>query len=103
MANNSGRKKTKAEVREYKNAVKMSASTLESTIGIKNLQSGEIFFVFIDKGKEQRYYCKSAFEKTTMDYLENQAILTMLKKEKIVDGSVTLLFQHPNYIERSEA
>ena len=57
----------------------------------------------IDKGKEQRYYCKSAFEKTTVDYLENQAILTMLKKEKIVDGSVTLLFQHPNYIERSEA
>lgn len=36
-----------------------------------------------------------------MDYLEKQAILTMLKKEKIVDGSVTLLFQHPNYIERS--
>ena len=29
----SGRKKTKAEVREYKNAVKMSAGTLESTIG----------------------------------------------------------------------
>ena len=46
-------------------------------------------------------YCKSAFEKTTVDYLENQAILTMLKKEKIVDGSGTLLFQHPNYIERS--
>lgn len=38
-----------------------------------------------------------------MDYLENQAILTMLKKEKIVDGSVTMLFQHPNYIERSGA
>lgn len=36
-----------------------------------------------------------------MDYLEKQAILTMLKKKKIVDGSVTLLFQHPNYIERS--
>ena len=78
-------------------------SKIDAEYVIKNLQSGEIFFVFIDKGKDQRYYCKSAFEKTTVDYLENQAILTMLKKEKIVDGSVTLLFQHPNYIERSEA
>lgn len=78
-------------------------SKIDAEYVIKNLQSGEIFFVFIDKGKDQCYDCKSAFEKTTVDFLENQAILTMLKKEKIVDGSVTLLFQHPNYIERSEA
>lgn len=36
MANNSGRKKTKVEVREYKNAVKLLAGTLESTIGTRN-------------------------------------------------------------------
>ena len=50
---------------------------------IKNLHSGEVFFVFIDKGTGQRYYCKSAFERTTIDYLENQAVLTVLKKEKV--------------------
>lgn len=49
---------------------------------IKNLHSGEVFFVFIDKGTGQRYYCKSAFERTTIDYLENQAVLTVLKKRK---------------------
>ena len=49
---------------------------------IKNLHSGEVFFVFIDKGTGQRYYCKSAFERTTIDYLENQAVLTVLKKKK---------------------
>ena len=36
MANNNGRKKTKAEVREYKNAVKLSAGTLKSTIDTRN-------------------------------------------------------------------
>lgn len=36
MANNNGRKKTKAEVKEYKNAVKLSVTALESTIDIRN-------------------------------------------------------------------
>ena len=42
--------------------------------------------MFIDKGTGQRYYCKSAFERTTIDYLENQAVLTVLKKEKVMNG-----------------
>ncbi len=36
MANNNGRKKTKAEVKEYKNAVKLSVPALESTIDTRN-------------------------------------------------------------------
>lgn len=36
MASNSGRKKTKAEVKEYKNAVKLSVTALESTIDTRN-------------------------------------------------------------------
>lgn len=36
MANNNGRKKTKAEVKEYKNAVKLSVTALESTIDTRN-------------------------------------------------------------------
>ena len=70
---------------------------------IKNLHSGEVFFVFIDKGTGQRYYCKSAFERTTIDYLENQAVLTVLKKEKVMNGIPTLLYLHPNYMEDAEA
>lgn len=69
----------------------------------KNLHSGEVFFVFIDKGTGQRYYCKSAFERTTIDYLENQAVLTVLKKEKVMNGIPTLLYLHPNYMEDAEA
>ena len=59
---------------------------------IKNLHSGEVFLVFIDKGTGQRYYCKSAFERTTIDYLENKAVLTVLKKEKVINGIPTLLY-----------
>ena len=36
MANNNGRKKTRAEVKEYKNAVKLWTTALESTIDTRN-------------------------------------------------------------------
>ena len=65
---------------------------------IQNANTGEIFFVFLDKDQSQRYYCKSAFAKTNVDYMKNQTLLTVLEKEKYIDGTWELLFRHPNYV-----
>lgn len=75
-------------------------SKIDADYVIKNLDSGEIYFVFIDESKKHRYYCKSAFAKTHIDYMQNQALLTVLKKEKIENGSSRVLYQHPNFKEQ---
>lgn len=74
-----------------------------SQIGVKyvvtNLNSGETYFVFIDENSEHRHYCKSAFTKADVDYIQNQPRLTVLKKEKIEGGSRRTLYRHPNFKE----
>lgn len=70
---------------------------------ITNLNSGEIYFVFIDENRECRHYCKSAFTKADVDYIQNQSRLTVLKKEKIEGGDRHTLYQHPNFKEEPVA
>ena len=77
-----------------------TSSRIDADFVIQNLSSGEIYFVFIDEDKEHRHYCKSAFAKAAIDYLQNQPQLTILKKEKVVDGQASLLYQHPNFKEQ---
>ena len=78
-------------------------SRIDADYIIQNLHSGEIYFVFIDENKEHRHYCKSAFAKNNVDYMKNQPLLTVLKKEKIENGVSRTLFQHPNFKEQTEA
>lgn len=73
-------------------------SRIDADYVIKNAQSGETYFVFIDE-ENGRHYCKSAFEKENVDYMENQTMLTVLKKEKIEDGAIMELYRHPNFRE----
>lgn len=76
----------------------LTGSKIQAEYVIQNTTTGEIFFIFLDKDQSQRYYCKSAFAKTNVDYLKNQALVTVLEKEKYIDGTWKLLFRHPNYI-----
>ena len=55
--------------------------------------------IFIDEKDEQQHYCKSAFAKENTDYMENQSMLTVLKKEKIENGETVVLYRHPNFKE----
>lgn len=77
-------------------------SKINADFVIQNRDSQEIFFVFIDKSNESRYYCKSAFQKAGVDYIQNQSILTVLKKEKWGTGAWQVLYRHPHLREEQE-
>lgn len=74
-------------------------SQIDADFIIKNERSGETYFVFIDEKDEHQHYCKSAFAKENVDYMENQSMLTVLKKEKIENGETVVLYRHPNFKE----
>ncbi|MCD8098960.1 MAG: PBECR4 domain-containing protein [Oscillospiraceae bacterium] len=63
---------------------------------IKSTVSDDMFFIFLDE-QSGRYYCKSAFKKEYIDYTENQSVMTVLQKVKVVDGAVTVLFTRSGY------
>ena len=74
-------------------------SNIDADFIIKNERSGETYFVLIDEKDGQRHYCKSAFAKENVDYMENQSMLTVLKKEKTENGETKVLYRHPNFKE----
>ena len=77
-------------------------SRIDAVYVIKNSISGESYFVFIDKDKSYRHYCKSGFAQGNIDYMKNQSMLTRLKVDRFEDGKRQLLFKHPNYQEEFE-
>lgn len=72
-------------------------SQLNARYVIKSLISNALYFVFLDE-RSGRYYCKSAFRKENVDYVENQAVMTILQKTKIKSGEVNILYTKPGYI-----
>lgn len=79
-----------------------TGSKIDAEYVIKNLDSGETYFVFVDEDDAHRQYCKSAFAQENVDYMCNQARLVVLKVTKIEQGVEKTLFVHPNYIPRVE-
>ena len=71
-------------------------SKISADYVIKNVGTGDTFFVFLEDSPEGAY-CKSAFEYDSVDYLKNQPRLTVLKKVKTVNGTVELEYTHPHY------
>ena len=63
---------------------------------IKNVISGDMYFLFIDERSGQ-YYFKSAFKKEDVDYTENQPVLTMLQKIKVIDNARSVLYSREGY------
>ncbi|MBR5570761.1 MAG: hypothetical protein IKW10_07720 [Oscillospiraceae bacterium] len=74
-------------------------SKIDAVYVIKNQDSGESYFIFIDKDKQYRHYCKSAFAESNINYMKNQSMLTLLKLDKFDSGKHQLIYQHPNYID----
>lgn len=63
---------------------------------IRNSVSGETFFVFLD-ARENRYYCKSAFQIEHTDYMRFQTSMTVLRVIKRSEGGSEILYRHPNF------
>lgn len=77
--------------------VKGTNSQIDADYLIKNLDTDEAYFVFIDEDNNHRQYCKSAFKQEKIDYMNNQQKLTLLKTTKQVNGVEQILYVHPNY------
>lgn len=80
-----------------------AGSRIDADYVIRNISSGETYFIFVDEDQTHRHYCKSAFAVGITDYLRNQPQLTMLKKEKTQDGQTQILYRHPNFVEQPVA
>ena len=72
-------------------------SKIDADYIIKNLETNETYFVFIDEEQSHRQYCKSAFKKDHIDYMDNQQKLTLLQSTKCINGITEILHTHPNY------
>ena len=63
----------------------------------------DILYELKDKNNMQyntfNYDNPIAFAKENVDYMENQSMLTVLKKEKIENGETVVLYRHPNFRE----
>lgn len=77
-----------------------NSCNIEAEYVIKNTDSGETFFVFLDEDNS-RYYCKSAFQSEFTDYTRFQTPMTVLQIIKRSPMGEELLYRHPNYRERS--
>ena len=84
------------------NRVRGMNSKIDADYLIKNLETNETYFVFIDEDQSHRQYCKSAFKKDHIDYMDNQQKLTLLKSTKYVNGIPEVLYTHPNYKPTAE-
>ena len=71
-------------------------SRINARYVIKSLISETLYFVFLDE-RSGRYYCKSAFRKENIDYVENQSVMIILQKTKIKSGKVNILYTKPGY------
>lgn len=74
-------------------------SRIDARFAIKSTVSDDIYFVFLDE-RSGRYYCRSAFRKEYIDYIENQSRFTMLQKTKVIDGAPVILFTREGYDPR---
>ena len=77
--------------------VRGTHSKIDADFLIKNLDTGETYFVFISEDSTHRQYCKSAFAQEGVDFMDNQQKLTILQNTKRINESATVLFTHPNY------
>lgn len=64
---------------------------------IKNKASGENFFIFLSPDGK-RYFCKSAFQNSYIDYMQFQTQMTVLRVVKRSEGVTEVLHEHPRFI-----
>ena len=64
------------------NEKKNSFSMIKADYLMKNRVVDKNVFIFLSKGKDDTYFCRSFFPETNRDYTKNQASWTLLYKEK---------------------
>lgn len=74
-------------------------SIIEADFLLKNEINQMPIFVFLSKGKNEKFFCKSFFPETKKDYAERQTRWTVLFKKKIVKSTntETVLYKHKNF------
>ena len=65
------------------NEKKNSFSIIKADYLMKNRLVDKNVFIFLSKGKDDTYFCRSFFPETNRDYTKNQASWTLLYKEKM--------------------
>ena len=74
-------------------------SVIEADFLMKNEINNIPVFVFLSKGKNDKYFCKTFFPEIKKDYTERQTKWTVLFKKKIIKSinTETVLYKHKNY------
>lgn len=62
-------------------------SMIQADYLMKNRIMNKNVFLFLSKGREDNYFCRSFFTETRYDYAQNQTSWTLLYKEKITISS----------------
>lgn len=81
------------------NPVLQAFSVIEADFLMKNEINQIPVFVFLSKGKNEKFFCKSFFPESKKDYSERQTKWTVLFKKKIVKSTntETVLFKNKNF------
>ncbi|MBP5602417.1 MAG: hypothetical protein J6X78_06790 [Treponema sp.] len=74
-------------------------SVIEADFLMKNEINQIPLFVFLSKGKNEKFFCKSFFPETKKDYAERQTKWTVLFKKKIEKSTntETVLYKNNNF------
>ena len=74
-------------------------SVIEADFLLRNEIHRVPIFVFLSKGKNEKYFCKTFFPQGKKDYTEHQTRWTVLYKKKIVKSTntETVLYKNPNF------
>lgn len=75
--------------------------SIDARFAIKSEISDEICFIFLDRDSG-RYYCRSAFCESVKDYTENQSVMTVLQKTKLIGGNARILYIKSGYSSKIE-
>lgn len=74
-------------------------SVIEADFLLRNEINTVPIFVFLSKGKNEKYFCKTFFPQGKKDYTERQTKWTVLFKKKIVKSTntETVLYKNKNF------
>ena len=74
-------------------------SVIEADFLLRNEINKVPIFVFLSKGKNEKYFCKTFFPQDKKDYTEHQTRWTVLFKKKIVKSTNTemILYKSPKF------
>ncbi len=81
------------------NPALQSFSVIEADFLLKNEINKTPIFVFLAKGKNEKFFCKSFFPEIKKDYSDRQTKWTVLLRKKIIKSTntETVLYKHKNF------